>query len=365
MSPVSRRTLSGAVACVALVLAWSGARAGIDKAVADYKAGRTLEAAAQLQSIVDRDPGYAYGHFLLGHCLLKMLHPSEAEAAFRRALSIDPTRAEYYQGLALALKAQADWSHAVQAASEGLQRVQDPRERYALLALRGYAWGALERWEEAAHDLEAARRIRPEPWVCLLLGKAYVALQDFPDAVAPLQQALQATPDDPLILRLLADCLVRAAGDETIPQRKRTLYTEALTYAQRLAATRPDDVEAVHLLGRAALGAGQLAQAERVFLHVLSLEPRQCYAMVNLGRTYMALARWSEAETFLRQAAACAPRLAVVFETIGDLYMKTGMPQQAAVAYRHAGEIEPGPPAGRRLVRPRDDPATTPVRAPK
>jgi tetratricopeptide (TPR) repeat protein len=353
------------LACVALAVPWSGACANIDKAVSDYKAGRTLEAAAQLQSIVDREPGYAYGHFLLGHCMLKMLRPGDAEVDFRRALAIDPTRSEYYQGLALALKAQADWSHAVQAASDGLSRVQDPKERYALLALRGYAWGALERWEEAARDLAVARRMRPEPWVCLLLGKAYVALQDYPDAIVPLQQALQATPDDPSILKLLADSLVRAAGDESIPERKHTLYAEALSYAQRLAATRPDDVDAVHLLGRAALGAGQLAQAERVFLHVLSLDHRQCYAMVNLGRTYMALARWSEAETFLLQAAACAPRLAVVYETIGDLYMKTGMPQQAAVAYRRAEEIEPGAPSGRRLVRPRDDPATTPVKAPK
>src|SRR5262249_50030835 len=128
---------------------------------------------------------------------------------------------------------------------------------------------------------------------------------------------------------------------------------------------RPDDAEAVYLVGRAALGAGQLEQAERLFLHVLSLDPRQCYAMVNLGRTYMALARWSEAEGYLRQASACAPRLAVVYETIGDLYIKTGMPQQAAVAYRRAEEIEPGAATARRLDRPRPAPGRSPVGPPK
>jgi protein O-GlcNAc transferase len=358
------RLVAAVLAALAIGAGSPPARADVEGALADYKAGHYLEAVAELQAIVDRTPGYAYGYFLLGHCMLKMKRPAEAEGEFRRAVSLDPTRAEYYQGLALALKSRADWAHTVQTASQGLDRVADPRQRYALLALRGYAFGALERWREAARDLEAARAIHSEPWVCVLLGKAYVAQGSFSGAIPPLREALTSAPDDTATLRLLAESLVHVAADETDPERKRAAYTEALGYARRIAAAHPDDSDVVHLVGRAALGAGQLEQAESLFLHVLSLDPRQCYAMVNLGRTYMAMSRWSEAESFLKQASSCAPRLAAVYETLGDLYLERGMTQLAADAFRRADEIEPNSSPGARPARGQSTPETTPVRAP-
>jgi tetratricopeptide (TPR) repeat protein len=118
-------------------------------------------------------------------------------------------------------------------------------------------------------------------------------------------------------------------------------YNKSLDYAQSLSAISPDDLDAVHLVGRAALGAGRLDQAERVFLHVLNRDPRQCYAMVNLGRTYFAAERWTDAELVLRRAASCAPRMAPVYETLGELYLKLGRHQEAAAAFRRAEEIEP------------------------
>ncbi len=103
----------------------------------------------------------------------------------------------------------------------------------------------------------------------------------------------------------------------------------------------PGDLDAVNLVGRAALGAGQLGQAENVFRHVLANNPRQCYALANLGRTYMAAARWADAEVYLRSATGCAPRLTSVYESLGELYLRLGKPQEAADAFRRAEEIEP------------------------
>ena len=329
-----------AALCLACLSTLS-ARADAQRALADFKAGRYLEAAAELQAIVDRSPGYAYGYFLLGHCMLKMSRPGDAGVEFRRAIEINPGRPEYYQGLALAMKAEADWARTIQTASEGLARTDDPRTRFGLLCLRGYAWGALQRWGDAIRDLESARALRPDPWVFVMLGKAHFATGSFRDAVPPLREALAALPEDRVVLRLLAECEIRLAAGVPDAARKLLLYTEALGYAQRLTALAPGDLDAVNLVGRAALGAGRLAQAEIVFLHVLSRDPRQCYAMINLGRTYMADRRWNEAEAFLRQAAACAPRLAVVHETMGELFMRQGMTREAANAFRRAEAIEP------------------------
>ena len=339
MTPTSARA---AVVLALIVGAFTiPARADTEEALAAFKAGRYLEAAAEIQAVVDRSPGYAYGYFLLGHCLLKIQRTGDAELEFRRALSLDPARAEYYQGFALASYASGKWPLTIGAASEGLARARDPRTRHALYALRGYAWGALRRWNDAVRDLEAAQRIHAEPWVFLFLGKARFATGAWAEAIPPLRRALLATPDDAVVLRLLAESYLRLAADEQDAVRKRFAYTQSLAYAQRLASVTPADLDAVHLVGRAALGAGRLAQAENVFRHVLANNPRQCYAMANLGRTYMAAARWDEAEAYLRNASACAPRLTAVYESLGELYLQLGKPQEAAAQFRRIEEIEP------------------------
>ena len=122
------------VAAVLALIAGAGglpARADVADALSDLKAGRFLEAAAELQSVVDRSPGYAYGHFLLGHCKLKTKDIAGAEYEFRRALSLDASRADYYLGFGLALNADGKWPFTIRAASEGLLRTSDPRTRIA------------------------------------------------------------------------------------------------------------------------------------------------------------------------------------------------------------------------------------------
>ena len=317
-------------------------RADVPKALGDFKAGRYMEAAAELQAIVDRSPGDAFAYFLLGHCLLKMQHPGDAELRFRRAVELDP-KPEYFQGLAAALKTSADWQRVIQTTSDGLARATDPGNRFGLLVLRGFAYGAVNRWPDAIRDFDTAQTIRSEPWLSVMIGKAYFSMGDCERALPPFKDVLDQLDDDSEVLRLIAECDILRAGTEQNADRKRVFYVEALGYARQLATSHPGDVDAIHLVAKACLGAGDLVQAERLFLHVLSRQPRQCYAMVNLGRTYIALGRWNEAEATLVKAAGCAPRMRVVFETLGDLYMRRGLPQRALDAYGRAESLEPEP----------------------
>lgn len=355
-----RRSTRAAAAALALIacVSWRLARADADEALAEFKAGRYLEAAAEIQAVVDRTPAYDYGYFLLGHCMLKMRRSAEAQLQFRRALSLNPTRAEYYQGFALALNASGSWPLMIRVSTDGIARATDQRTRAALLALRAYAWSALRRWNAAVRDLEEAQHAHAEPSMLAFLGKARFATGAWAAAIPPLRQALDAAPDDPVVLRLLAESSLRLAAEERDPVRKKLMYAQSLSYAQRLVWVSPGDLDAVNLVGRAALGAGRLAQAENVFRHVLANNPRQCYALADLGRTYMAGARWAEAEAYLRNASACAPRLTTVYESLGELYLQLGKPQEAAAAFRRAEEIEPTQDAP-------DPAATIPVLQPR
>lgn len=353
-----RRCLSVTTAALSAVVSFRAARADVNEALADFKAGRYLEASAEIQAVVDRTPAYDYGYFLLGHCMLKMRRAPEAQQQFGRALSLNPTRAEYYHGFALALNASGNWPLTIRVATDGLARTDDLRTRSALLTLRAYAWGALRRWPNAVRDLEEVQRTRPEPWIPEVLGKARFAMGAWSQAIPSLRQALEVNPDDPLILRLLGECSMRLAAAERDPIRKRSLYGVSLAYAQRCASVSPGDLDAANLVGRAALGAGHLPQAENVFRHILANNPRQCYALANLGRTLMAAARWGEAEAYLLSASSCAPRLTTVYESLGELYLQLGKPQDAAAAFRRIEEIEPTQSAA-------DPGATIPVFQPR
>lgn len=355
---MTRRCAPVVLASAVLAVLSLPAHADAQSAFADFKAGRYLEAASEIQAVVDRSPGYAYGYFLLGHCMLKMKRTPNAEYQFGRALSLDATRPEFFEGMALALNASGNWPFAVRSCSDGLTLQPDARTRFGLLTLRAYAWGGLRRWDDAVNDLEAAQRIHSEPWLLVLLGKARFAAGRYADAVTPLRLVLQNSPDDQAVLRVLAECHLRIAAEDPVKIRKRYNYTQSLMYAQRLATLTPDDPDAVNLVGRAALGAGKLDQAENVFRHLLASNPRQCYVLTNLGRTYMAGARWALAESTLRQASACAPRLVTVYESLGELYLETGRPEEAAMAFRRIEEIQPthaatGTPEAQAVFSPR------------
>ncbi|HEX4822705.1 MAG TPA: tetratricopeptide repeat protein [Candidatus Polarisedimenticolaceae bacterium] len=328
---------------LALTFAFTRPARAVDPhdAMSDFKAGRYLEAVTKFQALVDRSPDYDFGFFMLGHCMLKMRSPGAAEGHFRHAIELNPTRPEYYMGLAFALRDEANWERTIQALTEGLGHTQDPFKRYNLLLFRAQAWYALQRWDQVVADLEVARRIHQDPAVFAQLGKAYFGNGDPKAAIQPLRFALESSPDDTGVLRVLSESYIRIAADETDVVKKKILYGQALEFAQRLSSLTPDDMDAMHLVGRAALGAGQLDKAESVFRHVLDREPRQCYAMINLGRTFCAAQKYPEAKQWLQRAEACAPRLGLVYETLGDLYLKMGLPDEAANAFRRADDLSP------------------------
>ena len=158
-------------------------------------------------------PGYSDGYFLLGHCMLKMGDPS-TPSSVPPGPRIDPAPA-HYQGLAMALKAPADWVRTIQVTSEGLVRAaRTPHALHVDLAARLRLGSAPSAGTTPDPISKPRRRIREEPWVLVLLGKAYFNTGAFGSAVPPLVAALRYAPDDPTVLRLLAESYLRVAGNE-------------------------------------------------------------------------------------------------------------------------------------------------------
>jgi tetratricopeptide (TPR) repeat protein len=332
------------------------------------EAERPAEALPFFETAVRVDPRSAYvGH--LGGAQLALDRPAEAAQTLQRALDLSATQAaadsdvekvHYQLGLALRKLGRTEEAAAQLAEARRLATAatQDPagpagsaaarlarlaaeasplaglsaEERAALLgkAARGLARAYLnlgvlraqsstpassrERFTMAAELFASAAALDPDfPNVQLSLGVARFNARQFDKAVAPLERALAAKPDDLGLRSMLATSLLnteswdRAAdllrGDperETNPTLQ-SAYGLALVRGGRgveaesilsgLVAERGDSAELRLLLGQALLVQGKAAEAVPQLEEAARLTPDDPRVRDELGRAYQKLGR--------------------------------------------------------------------------
>jgi Flp pilus assembly protein TadD len=333
------------IAAVVLALGFApvaSANDALNQGMSYFKSGKYAEAAAEFQTLVDGSPNYDYGYFMLGLSLLKMGKTSQARDNISKAIELNGEKFEYHNGLASVYYTEKEYAKAVAALKTAEPLAVTDQHKFALFSMRGNCYAALDKWADAAEDLERARAInRGQASVLIELGKAYYKLGHFDKAAPVFREAVKATPGDTTSLHLLAESLVNLGAEATSDSQKDALYKEALRYAEEFQKAEPGNYEAHNLVGRSALGANDLAKAEQAFRKVLAQKPDYCYAMVNLGKTYIAESSWKEAEQVLREAATCAPRMPVVYESLGFALQKQDRLEEAVKTYEKAYEIKP------------------------
>jgi cytochrome c-type biogenesis protein CcmH/NrfG len=343
---VSRRSFPAVLIFAAIVLGAAGAaRADFDEAMGYFKAGKYLEAAAQFQGMVDATPAYDYGHYMLGHCLLRVGRAGDAERSFRTAIELRGDKPEYHHGLAVALKDQRRYLLALGVLTAEARLVRDGRTAYAFLALRGYLFAALRRWPESIADLQRALSLKRDPMLLDLLGRANFSVGRFDRAAAAFSAVLDVSPDDPRLRRMLAESLLQFAAAVEDPARKKAIYERAAEAAEPLRRLEPGDLDVASLRGRAALGAARYPEAEESFRSILAAQPGACHALVNLSRALLAQGRADEAEAALNDALKCAPAMAEVHEGLGRVYFRQKRFERALDAFRRSEAIRPSPSA--------------------
>jgi cytochrome c-type biogenesis protein CcmH len=100
-----------------------------------------------------------------------------------------------------------------------------------------------------------------------MLGKAYMALEHYPDAVRAFDKAAALTPDDAQLLADYADALAMAQG-QTLKGKPTQLLEAALKFD-------PDNAKALYLSGFAASEAGDAKAAAAHWNRLLQLLPPQ------------------------------------------------------------------------------------------
>jgi len=315
--------------------------ADFDQALDNFKRGKYVEAAAGFQEIVDQQPEYDYGWFLLGMSFLKMKKFDDSESSIQKAIDLNGERFEYHLGLANARYKAKRYAKTVAALKTAESLATDASSQFSLYRLRGLSYIALEKWADAAQDLDKAQKIKKDPVVLDRLSIGYYKLRHYDKVLPVLRQAIQAKANDAALLRRMTNTLLNLGAETTSASKKSSYFKEALTTAENLQRIKGGDSDVTNMVGRAAFGAKNYPKAEQAFRSVIAQKPDYCYAMVNLGKVYIAMERWVDADGILADAAKCAPKMAVVYESRGFAMMKQKKLKAAIAQFNKALEIKP------------------------
>ena len=231
-----------------------------------------------------------------GEALLASGRNAEAEAAFRKAMQLDPKMAEAQVGLAQALLAQNKAAEAVVEARKATETDAKSGEAFAVLGTAILAENA-KSWNDAIAQAQQGAFVSPNsPVVQVAVGRIFEAGGNLDQAVSSYKRALEADPGYVAARVALVQVQIRKGE-----------YDAALPEAQKLAAEAPDSGDAQLMVGRLLAQKGDFAGA--------------------VGP--------------LDKAAKALPGSAEAQALSGLAFVRTRQPEQAVAAYRKAVELDP------------------------
>src|SRR6185437_2238527 len=109
---------------------------------------------------------------------------------------------------------------------------------------------------------------------------------------------------------------------------------EAVATLKQRLKTKPDDPDLLYLLGEALLRSGGLAgdaqhrEAQASFEKAVQLNPQLCLAHVSLGRMYLEQGRLADAVSQLEKARASDPKEQSTYWQLAMAYRRLGEPEK-------------------------------------
>lgn len=261
----------------------------------------------------------------------------EAESELRRALELNPNRAEWHFNLGLTLEAagrfqdassafsachdlDTDDPHAAICAGVNLLRADDPR-------------GAIE-W------FERAQRSDPRNAMAYIHRiEAFSRLGDHDQAEVMFYLAQQVEPKNALAYACLADSLLTRG------------QTDRALWCLREAAHHDPRLPGVHArLAQAYAASGRLERARQLFLRELRQDPGDIETLLDLGILLVRMSRVQEAEEKFRRVLEIEPDNADAHFQLADLSLRLGKTDEAAEQYSVVLRLEPEFPGVRRRL---------------
>jgi tetratricopeptide (TPR) repeat protein len=270
-------------------------------------------------------------HLAKGEAFLTEEKWPEATLEFKSGLAVDPNSAKAHYGLALAFLGAKDPRRAYWELEETVRL--DPAHSDARLRLGEFLlFMKKDELERAVENADAVLAAEPKRWEAFLLkARALSALGRPDEAGAVYAGAVEAAPDQPLPLLLLANHL-RTQGRKAEAEasfRKLTELHSAVGSWTALAAFlagegRDEEAEAAFrraieiakpeertaawsALASFLIAKGRTADAEQVLKGALADEPENLELIYALARFYHGAGRTAEADAMIEEATRARP----------------------------------------------------------
>jgi tetratricopeptide (TPR) repeat protein len=241
-------------------------------------------AITEFRKVTELEPTYADGFISLGQTYMEKHDYGSAIAPLKRAVEIDANLAPAHQLLGYALLAQGYAADAI----PHLQRVDDKTA----------------------------------------LGIAEIQTGQLPEAVANLQAALAAHPNDPDLLYYLG----RASG---------LLSKQSI---DSLLAAYPDSPRAHQAMAENYFVLRQMPEAEKEYREALRLRPNVPEVHLELGEVYAGAFQWAKAEAEFRTQTKLQPGNAEAAYRLGTALLEQGKAHEARVELSRANKLLPDMP---------------------
>ena len=297
------------------------------EAMALYEAGRLSEVVERLEHLMVVQSGQPAFQNLLGAALIGMARPKEAEAAFRKAIALDPAVADGYNNLGNALKDQQRTEEACEAYCSAIQRRQDYPEAWNNL---GAVLQQLGRLTEALAAFDTSVTLKPAPDTINNRAAVLLAQERFAEAEASFREAASLAPERPQFLCNLGDCLLH-----------QDRVSEAVSHLRRAVELQPDYGEGWNNLGVALRRSGDVSGALAAYEKALALSPNLGSLRTNRATLLQDDGKEDEAALEYLAQLEQAPEDTVSLNNLGAILQGQGQFTHALMLYDRALAIDP------------------------
>lgn len=307
--------------------------------------GKANDAVNALQIAVNNAPNDAFLQYWLGRAAFANGNIDLAEKSLRQAATLNPSRLEADEELALIAGQRGD-----------LDLLADVANKTIAAAPRfpgGYVWRAIVEMDRntldrAETDLKTAISIAPQsPQAYLQLGKLRFAQKRFPEGVSLLEQALQYDPNSFEPLRLLVSydifqkqpdkALARVNAQIQKSPKNSSFYDllaqlqiqnknldQASATAEKAIELNSSDSEAVTLYAQIEVLRGQTANAIGAWQKWTVAHPKDAAALAILGTLEEAQGNVDKAEDDYKQSLQIQPQQPVAANNLAYRMLLNG-----------------------------------------
>lgn len=226
------------------------------------------------------------------------LHDTDqAVSALRQAILLEPRKVNLYVDFAALSATHQSFQVGIDVVNDGIRLEPNAAPLYFA---RGMLFVQLAKYDEAEADFERAYELDPNQSLSVAAqGLAAAQRNDLTHALAEVEQKLARRPDDPILLYLQSDLLIRQGADPGSAE-----FQKALRSAKRAVALRPSLEPAREVLAKLYLEDGQFMEAAAQCRKALEIDPNDQTAVYHLIQALRKTDEKSQIPELLKRLAA-------------------------------------------------------------